>query len=60
MTKQELDDRIKVLRDDVAAQRTVVQNCTARKPAIREARHLEELLTDLDYLIQQRKQYESE
>lgn len=55
MTKQELDDRIEAVKEAIREQRAIVQNCTARKPAIREANYLEELLTDYDYLIELRK-----
>lgn len=54
MNKQELEDRIQAMERAVQEQRAIVQNTTARKPAIREANYLEELLNDLNYLYSQR------
>lgn len=54
MNKQELEDRIQAMERAVQEQREIVQNTQARKPAIREANYLEELLNDLNYLYSQR------
>lgn len=53
MNQQELKDRIAILEQDIAYQRNVVLSCIHRKPAIREARYLKELLEDLEILKSQ-------
>lgn len=53
MNQQELKDRIAVLEQEVKYQRNVVLSCIHRKPAIREAKYLQELLEDLEILKSQ-------